>query len=153
MESVPQFLIDAFPSIPRRHRLAHLNAWRESEGLSPVDILPADGTITADHGIVQNAEDAGQVQGDAEPGILTKALSFGKAIARHVASGLKETTSEQYAERLAVCEGCDQFKPNAGKPSCRKCGCSLPSKLRWASERCPLGFWDVVRTPAEDAGQ
>jgi hypothetical protein len=49
---------------------------------------------------------------------------------------------EELARRLAVCAACDERVAHAARPdSCRKCGCNLPLKASWASQRCPLGLW------------
>jgi hypothetical protein len=90
-----------------------------------------------------------QRQGAARgPGLLRKALNFGKAVARDVLAGRPRVTPGQKAARLAVCEACPQFK--AANRSCLVCGCHLDAKAGWAKEDCPEGRWprlDVIEAP------
>lgn len=89
-----------------------------------------------------------------EPSLAQKAVNFTKAAARHVVKGLKEATDEQVAERFAICQACELFKPKGeGQGVCThsSCGCKLKAvglagknKLKWASEKCPIGKWGEV---------
>ncbi len=83
------------------------------------------------------------------PGIVAKAASFLVAAAKHVASGLREATPEQQAQRLAICYACDRHVNG----QCMACGCGdkgLSLKAKWAEQRCPLTppRWGPV-APAE----
>lgn len=87
----------------------------------------------------------------AEPNLMVKAKNFSKASVRHAAAGFPEATDEQVAERFAICQACDIFKPKSeGQGVCthKSCGCALKAvgltgrnKLRWADSVCPLGKW------------
>lgn len=87
----------------------------------------------------------------AEPSLMAKAKNFSKAIAKHVAAGRPLATDEAVAERFAICQACDIFKPKSeGQGVCthKSCGCALKAvglagrnKLRWADSVCPLGKW------------
>lgn len=81
--------------------------------------------------------------GEPEPATLPgMAASFMGAVAGHLLSGLAKASPEELVRRLAVCAACDDIVTREGKPdSCRRCGCNLPLKASWASQRCPLGLW------------
>jgi hypothetical protein len=81
--------------------------------------------------------------GEDEPATLAgMAASFIGAVASHVMSGGAKAPPEELASRLAVCADCPERVTHAGRAdSCRKCGCNLPLKASWASQRCPLGLW------------
>ena len=78
------------------------------------------------------------------PGLGKMALTLAKASARFAASGFRQVRGETLTARKAVCGACPDWDPTgyAGLGRCRKCGCS-GVKLSWASERCPLGKWEV----------
>jgi hypothetical protein len=87
-----------------------------------------------------------------------KIVNFSKAAVQHLAAGCPQATDEQVAERFAICQGCELFKPKAeGSGTCQhpSCGCSLKAvgvtglnKLRWADQKCPIDKWQAV-TPQE----
>jgi hypothetical protein len=84
-----------------------------------------------------------------------KAARFASSAARHVASGMPQTTDKERERRFSICQHCEFFDGKA----CSKCGCSvvrekrLISKLAWAHEECPVGKWGkdvgVTNTPIE----
>lgn len=57
-------------------------------------------------------------------------------------------------ERAAICKACDQAVPDESRPQylrCLQCGCWLNgkhvanSKVKLATERCPLGKWEAEK--------
>ena len=40
-------------------------------------------------------------------------------------------------ERLAHCEACEHNKMGI----CKRCGCIVKAKARFANQRCPIGLW------------
>jgi hypothetical protein len=68
------------------------------------------------------------------PGIIRKAINFGKAVAQHVAAGLKLVTKEEAERRKAICGVCPKILPG---DRCRLCGCHLSVKRTWAEQKCP----------------
>lgn len=90
----------------------------------------------------------------AEPSLMAKAVNFGKATAKHVAAGRPLATDDQVAERWAICQACEIFKPKSeGQGVCThpSCGCALKAvgltgknKLRWGDSVCPLGKWGAL---------
>ncbi len=40
-------------------------------------------------------------------------------------------------ERLAHCEPCEHNKMGI----CKRCGCIIKGKVRFANQRCPIGLW------------
>ena len=80
---------------------------------------------------------------------------FGHAAHRFARSGFHATPPEILAAREATCRACPEWDAAAlnGTGRCRKCGCSTWAKLRMATERCPLGKWEVATAaPAESLG-
>lgn len=76
-----------------------------------------------------------------EPGLLRKAVNFGRAVTQHVHDGRREVSDEIYNARLATCRACpscDEARMVCREPSC---GCRLTIKARWNSQRCPLNKW------------
>lgn len=72
-----------------------------------------------------------------EPGTLQKMFSFGKALTQHAASGFSTTDDETYRLRLETCRDCEFYVGD----TCKKCGCGMSRKARWAEQKCPLGKW------------
>lgn len=89
------------------------------------------------------------------PTLLQKAANFAAAAASHVAAGMPQASQEQIDARFAICQTCDLFDGRA----CTKCGCPIVrekayiSKLSWAGERCPVGKWGPVDSPATVASE
>lgn len=81
------------------------------------------------------------------PSLMQRAANFGSAAIQHVAAGMPESTPEQQAERLAICEtsgpngtACELMTPER---TCRhkSCGCQLDRKAAWLDQHCPIGKW------------
>lgn len=85
-----------------------------------------------------------------QPSILTQALSFGKAVLKHIADGFRNVSDEVYKERVKICEGCDKFSQEARR--CLECGCYVDTKASWASEECPLKKWLKVESKKKGCG-
>lgn len=82
------------------------------------------------------------------PPIGERLANYARAKAAHVLRGSPEVDDATFAQRVAICETCDRFRPSDRK--CSSCGCGVDSgidhKARWADQRCPLTppLWDVV---------
>ena len=65
-------------------------------------------------------------------------------------SGYATTPPEILAAREATCRACQEWDAAALNATgrCRKCGCSTWAKIRMATERCPLGKWEVISSPS-----
>lgn len=74
-----------------------------------------------------------------EPSLLQKAANFGRAITQHLAAGLPHTDEATVARRLSICQVCEYF--DATRTACRKCGCYMEVKVKWAEQKCPIGKW------------
>lgn len=61
-------------------------------------------------------------------------------IVKDALKGGAEKVSEEYAsKRLRVCNACPHlFKLTS---QCKKCGCFVKEKVKYAKERCPDGRW------------
>lgn len=85
-----------------------------------------------------------------EPSLLDKVINFGKAMTKHVVSGMEYCTEEQTQERFEICKACPFIKDNNGVLSCGKCGCGLSdktkilNKLALKSQSCPIGKWGII---------
>lgn len=69
-------------------------------------------------------------------------LNFIEAVARYVSAGCPNVTEAQYRERMEICAHC----PLCRNANCLLCGCSLESKAKMATERCPRDppFWSEI---------
>lgn len=75
------------------------------------------------------------------PSLPQRAVNLSRAIVRHVADGCQRVSDEVQAERMAVCQQCDQYRASDQTCSHKRCGCGVQKKTAWRSERCPLGKW------------
>lgn len=71
--------------------------------------------------------------------MLQQIKNFTGAISEHVTSGLKNVSSEEQARRLAICGECPFF--DSDRVVCKICGCRLAIKTKWATSKCPKGYW------------
>lgn len=74
-----------------------------------------------------------------DPSFFQKATNFGRAITQHLAAGLPHTDEATVARRLSICQVCEYF--DATRTACRKCGCYMEVKVKWAEQKCPIGKW------------
>jgi hypothetical protein len=77
------------------------------------------------------------------PPLMTQAADLAGSLARFVASGLRTTTAEERARRLAICQACEHFAADEGR--CRFCGCVAVFAARVAGKHCPLDPPKMVR--------
>jgi hypothetical protein len=87
----------------------------------------------------------------AGPGLLRRAMNFGKAVVRHVADGGAKVSDEVYEKRLSTCRQCDLCDKSRMVCAHSSCGCFLIIKARWQSESCPLQKWPS--NPSEQTPQ
>ncbi|HBH54944.1 MAG TPA: hypothetical protein DDY91_23935 [Planctomycetaceae bacterium] len=78
--------------------------------------------------------------------LLQRAQSYGTALLKHAADGLRVSSREVISQRLAICRECPSGEWDG--VGCKACGCpvsgsenSLRNKLAMASEECPRGHW------------
>jgi len=48
--------------------------------------------------------------------------------------------AEDVTQRTALCEACE----HKALKMCLRCGCFIPSKVRFAQTKCPEGRWGTV---------
>ena len=78
------------------------------------------------------------------PPLLIRGWNFAAAMAKWALCGFPRRSEAEIADRLAICQACDNFE--AQRQRCLKCGCcveteQLINKLALATERCPEGHW------------
>jgi hypothetical protein len=76
------------------------------------------------------------------PGIITRAVTFARAAAAHLYAGRPLVSQDAASARLAICEGCEMYRPDV--QDCRLCGCNMPLKVTWADQECPIEKWSAV---------
>lgn len=82
------------------------------------------------------------------PPFHERLATFLKALTSHATGGFRKSTQEETADRLAICQACEQFDGD----HCKVCGCGCSgdkvflNKLAWASESCPLQKWGKIET-------
>lgn len=69
---------------------------------------------------------------------IGQAFSFAKSSFRWFKKKRPTVPLPVYARRLSECSNCDL---RAGE-TCTICGCHLKTKTHWATERCPVGYWE-----------
>lgn len=72
-----------------------------------------------------------------EPKTGIKRIAHGAVGIAKAVAHIDRPDDATIAARLAVCEGCDEYKN--GK--CGKCGCNMKYKTAVAQEKCPLRKW------------
>ncbi len=78
-----------------------------------------------------------------DPPTLPQLLArFTSATAAWAAAGFPVCDQQMFNQRLATCQACEDWIPNAalGFGRCARCGC-LKTKLWLATERCPEKRW------------
>lgn len=78
------------------------------------------------------------------PSLIQKAQNFATSVVNHISNGMVKVSDPIKEERMAICRACPFF--NSSNTTCNKCGCFLEVKTGWASEKCPEGKWDEVKT-------
>lgn len=78
------------------------------------------------------------------PSLIQKAQNFATSVVNHISNGMIKVSDPIKEERMAICRACPLF--NSSNKTCNKCGCFLEVKTSWASEKCPEGKWDEVKT-------
>lgn len=73
--------------------------------------------------------------------VVRGAVGVGKAVL-----GIDRAAPEVRAQRLAICRGCDHFKPHNSRfadslSRCAECDCVIHLKVKVAGETCPVGKW------------
>jgi len=78
---------------------------------------------------------------DEESEDLTYGEMF-KGLARSISliarSGIKITDNMTHEQRYTICKGCEWLS-DSGR--CKKCGCFMKLKSRFAAMSCPIGKW------------
>lgn len=75
------------------------------------------------------------------PGMVTMAWNFSKALAAHVADGVKTVDVETMQQRLEICSLCLHRVDG----NCSRCGCVLAEKTKWRTAFCPIGKWSEAK--------
>jgi hypothetical protein len=73
------------------------------------------------------------------PNITKLASNFGEAMVGYIKSGFKHVSTEEYKERLDICQNCNNY--NKGRCEHPECGCFVAAKAWIESEDCPKNKW------------
>jgi len=76
------------------------------------------------------------------PSLPKRAINLAKqsaAEAKAVINGVPAIDPEEAAARIAICRGCDHWRPS--DETCSLCGCPMLKKAPWRSAVCPVGKW------------
>jgi predicted Zn-ribbon and HTH transcriptional regulator len=92
-----------------------------------------------------NLEFASKIKNNPPP-ITQQAKTLSESLFNWALSGFNTTPANILSERESICRTCPEWDEKAlnNTGRCRKCGCSTLTKLRMATERCPLGKWQAV---------
>lgn len=80
------------------------------------------------------------------PNLIKTGWNFVKAVANHTANGFQNVSTEEYENRMLICDTC----PLRNASRCTQCNCYLPSKAKWKSERCPINKWKSIKEENND---
>ena len=69
------------------------------------------------------------------PSIFQMLKSFSSDAIKHISNGGKNVSSEEYAERLDICNSCEHLRKEHMR--CGLCGCLVQFKAGWESTSCP----------------
>lgn len=83
------------------------------------------------------------------PCLATKAVSYLRGYAEHLAKGSQECEFPEILSRFTVCSACPDRMYNDVKEECASCGCYVNlllaaegrNKIAWQETTCPLGHW------------
>ena len=76
------------------------------------------------------------------PSKIQMAKNFGKAAGKHIKSGLKKRSDVEQKRVMDICLKCEWYEPTSKLGvRCKKCGCCMDIKKRWATAHCPLKKW------------
>ncbi len=77
------------------------------------------------------------------PNIMVKSYNYLKAISKHVLNGLENVNETTFYDRSYICSRCPKLILDevTSTPECSVCGCPIPKKASWKSEKCPLNKW------------
>jgi len=82
------------------------------------------------------------IQKPSYPSSIKMAGSFAKESAKYIKAGRPKRSDEEQAKLMLICEKCEFYeKKTPIGPRCRKCGCCMKIKTRWATAHCPIGKW------------
>lgn len=113
-------------------------------------LIDQNGKIASPKGVGREAilalvshikESAWETNGKAPP-LIELAWNLTQSLADFTADGFKTLSTEQYQQRLEVCDECDRRRES----QCLECGCYLPLKVRGRAFDCPLGKWPQLVT-------
>lgn len=77
------------------------------------------------------------------PTLFQQAWNLASSLTDFVADGCETVSSEQYAQRLEICQTCPDRREN----HCNVCGCYLKLKAQGRAFTCPVGKWPAVDEP------
>ncbi len=77
------------------------------------------------------------------PSKIEMSKSFVKSMSKWIASNAPLASEDLLSRRKEICSKCEFWNPKGFKNTgrCMKCGCSTWTKLRMATEKCPIGKW------------
>jgi len=81
------------------------------------------------------------------PPIARQAWNLATSLKNFVMDGFKTVTTEQYEERLTICDNCPDEQRIDNR--CMACGCNLSLKARGRAFDCPRDYWPKIMEKAE----
>jgi len=77
------------------------------------------------------------------PSLPQKAATVATAAMRWVKGGFALSNEATVSARSEICKSCKNYDATGygGLGGCLNCGCIIPTKVRLATEHCPIGKW------------
>jgi len=72
-------------------------------------------------------------------GILNTLLYPIKEIAGKIMTNGVKVSVEIVKKRMRICKSCSYLFKATG--NCKKCGCFIDAKTKYADQKCPIGKW------------
>ena len=74
--------------------------------------------------------------------IINLVKTFSSELYNYVKKGAPNVTEAEYKERLEMCASCEHLDKEKSK--CKRCGCYMPVKAKWATADCPVNKWKKI---------
>jgi len=76
------------------------------------------------------------------PSLPKMAGGLAKESVKYLKAGRPKRSDEDQAKVILICEQCEFYVTQSRiGPRCKKCGCNMKIKSRWATAHCPVGKW------------
>lgn len=76
-----------------------------------------------------------------KPNIFKLIQTFADEVYQYIKEGAPNVSLPEYKDRIKVCSECPLISE---KFTCKKCGCYMGTKAKWATSDCPEDKWKKI---------